>query len=277
MYLKYLLSIAVLVTATACSSSTTDIINKHSIGIVSYGQNDISSKQFEALKQYLGTELNSFIELEPTYNEIKALQQISAKKWDLVFAPPGLAAIAISQYDYEPIMPLEGRDKTRSVIIVKDNSPYQERKDLAGEIITLGQKGSATGYYLPLYNLYGLNFAEVLYAPTPQNVLQWIDEGKTAAGALSLAEYNLYRRDFPADTFRILYLDRHKIPAGAILVSDRIERNQEAQILSTLSTTPSFIYSSAGFLPKQKLPDYNYLIKVIDRVQEISPVMINEQ
>ena len=275
MSLKHLLSIALLVIATACSRSTTNTINKHSIGIVSYGKNDISSKNFEELKQYLGTELNSFIEIEPTYNEVKALQQISDKKWDLVFAPPGLAAIAISQYDYEPIMPLEGRDKTRSVIVVKDNSPYQKRKDLAGKVITLGQKGSATGYYLPLYNLYGLNFAEILYAPTPENVLQWIDEGKTAAGALSLAEYNFYRRDFPPNTFRILHLDQHNIPAGAILVSDRIERNQEAQILSKLSATPSFIYSSAGFLPKQKLPDYDYLIKVIDRVREISPGMID--
>ena len=228
------------------------MISQHTLGIINYENDDKSLKQYEGIKQYLASELNSSIEIEPAYNEVRALQQISTKKWDLVFAPPGLAAIAISRYDYEPIMPLEGRDKTRSVIVVNQNSPYQERKDLAGKKITLGQKGSATGYYLPLYNLYGLSFSEINFAPTPQNVLQQIYEGKTAAGALSLSEYNRYRRDFAPNSFRVLYLDKHNIPPGAILVSDRIERNQEAQIISKLTATPSFISASAGFLPKQK-------------------------
>ena len=270
MYLNKILLVLLLFVCTSCSSSTTETISQYSIGIINYGNNDKKLKQYEELKQYLGAELNSSIEIEPVYNEVRALRQISNKKWDLVFASPGLAAIAISEYDYEPIIPLEGQDKTRSTIVVKDNSPYQKRSDLAGKTITLGQKGSATGYYLPLYNLYGLNFKEILYAPTPDRVLQQIDDGKTAAGALSLEEYNLYRRDFPLNTFRILHLDKHNIPAGAILVSDSIDRNQEAQIISKLIATPSFISSSAGFLPKQKLPDYDYLIRVIERVRQIS-------
>ncbi len=270
MYLKKNLLVLLLLAIASCSSSNTNIINQHSIGIINYGNDNKNIKKYQKLEEYLGTELNSAIEIEPVYNEIRALQQISSKKWDLVFAPPGLAAIAISRYGYEPVMPLEGRDRTRSAIVVRNDSPDTERRDLAGKTITLGQKGSATGYYLPLYNLYGLNFKEILYAPTPKNILQQISEGKTAAGALSLEEYNLYRRDFPPNTFRVLYLDKHNIPPGAILVSDRIERNQEAQIISKLIETPSFISSSVGFLTKQELPDYDYLVKVIERVQQIS-------
>jgi len=270
MYFKKNILVLLLWLVTSCSNSTTETINQHSIGIINYGNNDRNIKKYQQLEEYLGTELNSSIEIEPVYNEIRALQQISTKKWDLVFAPPGLAAIAVSQYDYQPIMPLEGRDNTRSAIVVKNNSPYKERRDLAGKTITLGQKGSATGYYLPLYNLYGLSFKEILYAPTPKNVLQQISEDKTAAGALSLEEYNLHRRDFPPNTFRVLYLDKHNIPPGAILVSDRIERNQEAQIITKLTETPSFIASSVGFLSKQELPDYDYLVKVIERVRQIS-------
>lgn len=271
MYLKRILLIVVIFTLTACNRSTNDnILGRHTIGVVSYGKSNNSLKQYADFKNYLGSELKSLIEIEPVYNEVKALEQISRKRWDLVLAPPGLAAIAISSYNYEPILPLEGGDKSRSVIVAREDSPFEERQDLAGQVIALGQKGSATGYYLPLYNLYGLRFEEILYAPTPQKVLQWLDEGKASAGALSLAEYNFYRRNFSPNTFKVIHIDQHPVPPGAILVSDRIERNQHAQIIVKLINTPSFISASAGFLPNEKLPDYSYLIKVIERVQEIS-------
>lgn len=271
MYFKRILLIVVIFTLTACNRSTDNgVRGRYSIGVVSYGKSNTSLKQYADFKNYLGSELKSSIEFEPVYNEVRALEQISRKKWDLVFAPPGLAAIAISRYNYEPIMPLEGGDKSRSIVVVKQDSPLEERQDLAGKVIALGQKGSATGYYLPLYNLYGLNFQEILYAPTPQKILQWLDEDKISAGALSLAEYNLYRRDFSPNSFKVIYIDQHPVPPGAILISDRIERNQEAQIIVTLTNTPSFIAASAGFLPNEKLPDYSYSIEVIKRVQEIS-------
>ena len=272
MYLKRILLIVVLFTLSGCkSSSTNNVVGKISVGVVSYDTSTNYLQQYGEFENYLGEELNSLIEIEPVFNEVKALEQISHNKWDLVLAPPGLAAIAISQHKYEPILPLEGGEKSRSVVVVKQDAPFEERSDLAGETIALGQKGSATGYYLPLYNLYGLNFEKILFAATPNQVLQWLDEGKAAAGALSLAQYNLYRRDFPPNSFKVLHLDRHDIPPGAILVSDRIERNLEEQLVVKLVNTPSFISASAGYLPNGKLPNYDYMIRVIKRVQEISP------
>lgn len=278
MYLQRISLIIVFLTISSCSQPQESITSKYNIGVVSYGQGDRSLQKYTDFTDYLGTQLNSLIELEPAYNEIKALEQISKKRWDIVFAPPGLAAIAISEYNYEPIIPLEGRDNTRSVIVVKSVSALQKRGDLAGKVIALGQKGSATGYYLPLYNLYGLNFAKVLSASTPEEVLQLIENGTAQAGALSLAQYNLHRRNFSPDNFRILHLDRHQVPAGAILISDRIEYNQQAKMVVALIQTPSFIASSVGLLPAEKVPDYSYLIKVIERVQEIlakSPARVN--
>ena len=134
----------------------------------------------------------------------------------------------------------------------------------------LGQKGSATGYYLPIYNLYGVKFSRILYAPTPQHILQWIEEDKVVVGALSVEEYNLYRRNFSPNRFKVIHLDDHPVPSGAVLISDRLEKEQEDKITVALIQTPSFISSSVGFLPNEKLPDYNYLNQVINRVQEIS-------
>jgi phosphonate transport system substrate-binding protein len=253
-------------------------LTKLSIGVVNYGENEQSVQQYNDFQEYLGTQQNSLIELEPTYNEVRALAQISSQKWDLVLAPPGLAAIAIAQYNYEPLVPLEGRDKTRSVIIAKQDSTAVSRRDLAGQTIALGQKGSATGYYLPIFNLYGLNFKQVLFAPTPKDVLQLLDQDRVNVGALSLDDFNLLKRDYKPNQFKIIYLDHHDVPPGAILISDRIERNQQEQIRLVLKKTPSFIASSAGYLPNEPLPDYAYLTKVINRVQEIlakSPMVLH--
>ncbi|MEO0014199.1 MAG: hypothetical protein RLZZ535_2588 [Cyanobacteriota bacterium] len=244
-------------------------INKLSIGVVSYGENEKSLQQYKDFQEYLGTQQNSLIELEPAYNEVRALDQISSNKWDLVFAPPGLAAIAITQYNYEPLVPLEGRDQSRSVIVTKQDSIAKSRQDLAAQTIALGQKGSATGYYLPIFNLYGLNFKKVLFASTPKHILQLLDQNQIAAGALSLEDFNLLKQDYKPNQFKVIYLDRHNVPSGAILISDRLERNQQEQIRLALRDTPSFIASSAGYLPNEPLPNYAYLIKVIERVQEI--------
>jgi phosphonate transport system substrate-binding protein len=252
-------------------------ITKLSVGVVNYGENEQSVQQYNDFQEYLGTQQNSLIELEPTYNEVRALAQISSKKWDLVFAPPGLAAIAIAQYNYEPLVPLEGRDKTRSVIITKQDSTATSRRDLAGQTIALGQKGSATGYYLPIFNLYGLNFKQVQFAPTPKDVLQLLDQDQVTVGALSLDDFNLLKRDYKPNQFKIIYLDHHAIPPGAILISDRLERNQQEQIRSVLRNTPSSIASSAGYLPNEQLSDYTYLTQVIKRVQEVlaeSPMVL---
>lgn len=277
MQFQPILLVIIIFTLIACDRPEETALSKLSIGVVSYGENEKSLQQYQDFQEYLGTQQNSLIELEPTYNEVKALEQIASKKWDLVFAPPGLAAIAITQYNYEPLVPLEGRDQTRSVIVTQQDSTAKSRQDLAGETIALGQKGSATGYYLPIFNLYGLKFKQVLFAPTPKNILQLLDQDQIAAGALSLEDFNQLKRDYKPNQFKILYLDRHNVPPGAILISDRLERNQQEQIRLTLRETPSFISSSAGYLPNEKLPDYAYLTKVIKRVQEVlatSPMVL---
>ena len=276
MQLQHVL-LLIIFTLTACDRSQEKEIKKLSIGVVSYGSNETSLQKYAEFKKYLGTQQNSIIELEPTYNEVRALAQIADRKWDLVFAPPGLAAIAIDQHNYEGLVPLEGEDKTRSVIVTKSESKAQNRQDLAGQTIALGQKGSATGYYLPIFNLYGLNFKEVVSAPTPEAVLKLLDRDTVTAGALSLAEYNVFKRDYRANQFKIVHLDRHNVPPGAILISDRLERNQQEQIRIALTQTPSFIASNAGYLTNEQLPDYSYLTRVIQRVQEVqeeSPIVL---
>ena len=270
MFKKQIVLFLVPFLTTACSPPKNIQVDHLNIGIVNYESSDRSIEKYAALKAHLGTELKSVIELEPTYNEVQALSRIASKKWDLVFAPSGLAAIAVDRHNYLPVVPLEGINNNRSVIVIRQDAKFQTRQDLAGEAIALGQVGSAMGYYLPIYNLYGLTFSEILFAPTAKIGMSWVETEKVAATALSLEDFNRHRRELGSSKFRILYLDKHEIPSGAIVISENIERFKYEQITEILTNSPSHIAGSAQFLKNEELPNYQYLIEVIKRVELIA-------
>ncbi len=262
--------VQLLLLLTACATPPPPPPGKLVIGLVSYGGGIRTIDQLAPFTNYLGAELKTLIELEPAYNELKALEQIKRKIWSLVFAPPGLAAIAIAGQQYLPLFPMAGVKDLRSVIVVLKDSPFQKLSDLEDKVLALGEVGSATGYYLPIYNLYGTTLAEVHFAPTPKTVLEWISNGEVAAGALSKAEFELYRSEFSQTQFRILYTDRHNIPPGVVLVSPTVERNQQEAIQTAMKAASPSIAESAGYITNGKVPDYKYLIQVVERVRPIA-------
>ncbi len=241
------------------------------IGAVSYGAGQDVLARYDGLKRYLEAQMQAIAQLEPAYNEAKALERISARAWSLVFSPPGLAAIAITQHQYKPIFSLEDNTNSRSVIVVKQDSPHTDLKSLTGQPFAIGQPGSATSYYFPIFNLYGLTLSEFMVTPTPLAVLEAISQGKAAAGALSLGEFNRLRTQIPATEFRILYSDPHPVPPGVILLSPDIEASVQDSINRTLASTPLSVAQESGFLPTGTVPDYQYMISVVKRVQSIFP------
>lgn len=256
---------------TACGvKSTLSKGDNLSIGLISYDEGQEAINRYTSFRSYLGEKTGSLIQLEPTFNENKALERIQSRAWSLVFAPPGLAAIAIAQEEYLPLFPLEGINNLRSVLVVRKDSPIQNLKDLQGKTVTLGQIGSATGYYLPLYNLYGLTLAELLFAPTPRTVLEWVAQGKSAAGALSKNELALYSRQLSETEFRVLYTDPHNVPPGAVLIGPTIESNRQERIRKIMGEAPSVLAQEAGYIPNSPAPDYQYMIAVVERVKSIA-------
>ena len=277
--------IFILWTLVGCNKVDEGISQKLVIGVVKYEEKDSFFEQYSDLQNYLSIELKSIVEIEPTYNEIQAVEQIAEQKWDLAFASPGLAAIAIYQHQYQPILSLEGVDELRSVIVTNYDSPFRTHKDLNGASIALGQEGSATSYYLPVYNLYGLTLEKVLFSPTPQTSLEWLEREKVASAALSLQEFNKYRQNFKPKQFRIINIDSHTIPSGAIIISSKISPHEAQSIENALAEAPSHIAASSKFLPSEKpsQSEYEYLNLVIEKVGTISerireqPALLYEQ
>lgn len=239
------------------------------IGTVDYEGGAQSIAKYDRFKQYIAERLQSLVQIEPTYNESKALERIAARAWSLVFAPPGLAAIAMSQYQYTALVPLAGIDNLRSILVVKQDSPYQDLKSLSGKKVALGQPGSATGYYYPIFNLYGTTLAEVIISATPKAILTAVADGTADAGALSVQEFNNYRTTIPQAEFRVLFTDTHKVPMGVLLVSPTVELNLQESIRQVLKDMPSPIAQEVGSIPNEAVPDYKYTIAAIERVRSI--------
>ncbi len=266
--LKIKLSLLVSAILFGCSSPAPINTEKLTLGLVAYGNEARSVDKYEPLQQYLARQTNSIVELEPAYNELQALEQIQRQRWSLVFAPPGLAAIAIREEQYTPLFRLEGLGSgERSVIVVKKNSPIKDLVNLSNKKIVLGQPGSAAGYYLPLYDLYGLTLAQVSFAPTPRDILRSLEEGTVDAGALSEAEFQRYRFEFETN-FRILRKSR-LIPPGLVILSPRIERNQQENISQVMGNAPASIVSDAGYIAEDQIPEYEEFIKLVEKVQPL--------
>ena len=89
----------------SCTAKPPPSLERLVIGAVSYEQDLDSVEKYQGLKNYLASRTSTFVEFEPAFNEIRAVAEVERGLWSIVFAPPGLAAIAISQEQYIPIFP----------------------------------------------------------------------------------------------------------------------------------------------------------------------------
>ncbi len=250
---------------------TNNSTDRLTIGVISYGEGKISLDKYDRFKDYIASQTKSIVDLEPAYNELQAMDQIHNKKWELVFAPPGLAAIAIGKELYIPLFSMEGvSSRQRSLLIVRDDKPINKISDLSNKTVALGEIGSAAGYYVPLYDLYGLTLAQIRFAPTPKTVLEWIDNGTVDAGAISEKDFEIQRRSFSTTKFRTLHTSRW-IPSGVMLLSPTVDRNLQQQIQKAMNDAPADIAADAGYVPAAKIPNYQEFIKLVEKVQPIEP------
>ncbi|MGJ5673982.1 MAG: phosphate/phosphite/phosphonate ABC transporter substrate-binding protein [Nostochopsis sp.] len=270
-FFLFLLSLVV----SACKSKAA-FGGELTIGVINYSSGEEIINQYAKFNKYLGEKMNAYVLLEPAFNENQAIARLKDSTWSLVFAPPGLAALAISNYQYTPLFPLVGDTNLRSIIVVRKDSSLSDLKMLEGQTLVLGQPGSATGYYLPLYNLYGLTLAEILFAPTPTTVLEWVAQGKANAGAVSIAELDIYDSQSKQNELRILFKDPHLIPPGMLLIGPNVERKNQEYIQRILNEFPSIFAQEVKYVPNGKVPNYQYMITVVNRVMAIASQLQNK-
>ena len=268
MRLRHFILSLVMVSAVGCTNVDTESTDKMTIGVVSYGDSEVSLEQYQRFQAYLAEQTKIAFELEVAYNELQAVQQIESGNWSLIFAPPGLAVIAGKQ-GYSQLFTLDDADKSEhSLIVVPEDSPIETLTDLTFQTVGMGKPGSAAGYYLPLYNLYGLTLEEVQFAPTPQTLLSWLEDGTVDAGAISEKEFEEYRGQFEDTPFRVLYQSKRNIPSGVVLLGV-VERAQGEFVQRVMQEAPSNITSDAKYIPTAPLPNYRDMVKVVERIKPL--------
>ncbi len=268
MRLRHWILSLIVIGVVGCADVDTVSTEKMTIGVVSYGDSEVSLEQYQRFQAYLAEQTKIAFELEVAYNELQAVQQVESGNWSLVFAPPGLAVIAGKQ-GYSQLFPLDDANKSEhSFIVVLENSSIETLTDLAYKTVGMGEPGSAAGYYLPLYNLYGLTLEEVKFAPTPETLLSWIEAGDVVAGAISEKDFERHKGQFPGSTFRVLSQSKRNIPVGVVLLGV-VERGQGEFIKRTMQEAPSDITSDARYIPSAPLPNYSDMIKVVERVKPL--------
>lgn len=251
----------------SCTTSSPNFSGTITVGIVSYETGNQSINDYQKFKEFLAEQTGTFVELEPSFSELQALEQIKRQAWSIVFAPPGLAAIATQEQQYTPLFPIDTINDN-AVIIVRENSSIRTLKDLNNKIVGLGQPGSLTGYYLPLYDLYGLTLAEIQFSPTPKTLLNQLAESKIDAVALSENQFLEYRQQFSSTKFRILHKSR-PIPPGSLLVSPTLSPQQQQKIQTILQQAPPNIIQQVGYIPRATVPSYQQLIEFIKKVRPL--------
>ncbi len=263
----WILSLIVIGTA-GCADVDTVSTDRMTIGVVSYGDSEVSLEKYQRFQDYLAEQTKIAFELEVAYNELQAVQQIESGNWSLVFSPPGIAVIAGNQ-GYTQLFPLDDANKSEhSFIVVSSDSPVETLTDLAYKTVGMGEPGSAAGYYLPLYNLYGLTLEEVKFAPTPEMLLSWVEAGDVTAGAISEKDFEQHKGQFPGTAFRVLYQSKRNIPAGVVLLG-AVERGRGEFIKRIMQEAPSNITSDAQYIPSAPLPNYSDMVKVVERVRPL--------
>ena len=268
MKLRHFILFFMVVSMVSCTAAKPVSTDKLTIGVVSYGEAEVSLERYQRFQEYLAEQTKIAFELEVAYNELQAVQQVESGNWSLVFAPPGLAVIA-GKRGFTQLFPLDDADQSEhSLIVVLEDSPVETLDGLANQTVAMGKPGSAAGYYLPLYNLYGLTLEEVKFAPTPETLLEWVDDGTVVAGAISEKDFNEHKSKFSGADFRILYESKRNIPSGVVLLG-AIERGQGEFIQRVMQAAPSDVASDAQYLPAAPLPDYGDMVKVVERVRPL--------
>ncbi len=86
-----------------------------------------------------------------------------------------------------------------------------------------------------------------------------------------MEELNTLRNQVSKASFRVLFTDQHRVPPGVLLLSPTIDLNVQESLRRLIADTPSQMASEVGLVPTGTLPDYKYMISVVERVNSIFP------
>jgi len=185
--MKRLLLALLLMLITAVSAQA-DIV----FGVVPLEDKDVMTQKFEALAQYLGSQLGEAVTLKigNDYNEIES--GLSKGTIQVAYVGPS-GAVKVNQ-ENSTVIPLvkvvkSGSPFYKSYVIAKKDSSLNSPADLKGKVFAFGDKGSTSSYLVPKYILEtnGVTLGDLKehkLTGSHSNVLKAVLDGSADAGGL---------------------------------------------------------------------------------------------
>jgi phosphonate transport system substrate-binding protein len=190
------------------------------------------------------------VEVEPVRSPDLARSRLEDGAWDVAFLPPGLMAFSMTRpQPYAPIRALGTPRRSRSSIVVAADSPIASLQQLQGKRVGLLPRGSLTGFYLPLYNMHGLNLGQVVYALDYDSLLSLLQSGKVDAIAWDETVPE------PEPPLRRLFTDRHPVPLGAMVMSQALSAADVGGFLAGLDGAARELPARLGYVPGDRPTD----------------------
>jgi phosphonate transport system substrate-binding protein len=215
---------------------------------VKEGQLD-EAQAFE-LRDQLSVASRCEVQVEPVRSPDLARSRLAAQAWDLAFLPPGLMAFSMERKPpYVPVRTIGTSRQSRSSIVVPQSSRIRSLAQLKGARLGLLPRGSLTGFYLPLYNMHGLQLSEVVYALDYSGLLQLLSSGRVDAIAWDEA------RPEPVPPLRRIVTDTHAIPLGSMVVREDLTSGNLAGLLAVLDDSARDLPPGLGYVPGAPGPE----------------------
>jgi ABC-type phosphate/phosphonate transport system substrate-binding protein len=197
-----------------------------------------------------------------SYQKMQSL--ISNKELDIVFAHSPMNSWVAKKNGYIWLGSHNPSSSAyyRSVLFVRASSPIQSTADVkATTRVALGHVGSASSFYVPVYDLYGKNLSVTL-VNSHREIQELVRTGKVDVGASTESDIE------KQSEFRIIHYSR-AIPVAGVFISPKLSESDRNQIQQIFRQAPREIIDKARYQNNIEEPNYDYIGQISVKTEEI--------
>ncbi len=225
---------------------------------------DLSIYLQEALTGHLHQELDIQIEGNDSITYQAAKNNIARNNWDLVFAYSPMNGVIARDNDYVWVARMFPNypNYYQSALFVRQDSSIQSMADITDATrVALGQIGSASKFFMPIYTLYGKTITLDHDQSRSQDIIDQVRWGQADVGAVAKAEIEADR------DFRIIQTSRD-IPGSGVYLSPQLSPEAQALVSQILLAAPEPIQQAANYGVGAEL-DYEAFREITLKTEEL--------
>jgi len=224
----------------------------------------------QQLDRSVNVNVDSSIQIGTPQWIAKANKKLQSKEWDIAFTLSPLVAVDAKNAGYEFAVRMMDRDNLKTVLFARREFPIDYVQDLTDKTrVALADKNDIPGFYLPIYQLYGLEVSLELVPNLPDIVQKVLSDQADVGVGLERMTSRFPNLKVLKDR-RVTVLDNARtIPPGGVYLSPSLSDNAKALIKDLLLNAPSEVQKRSMYVPSQDEGDYEEVKKIKARAEEI--------